>query len=565
MSQRRGYGRDAHSILEQATIPFRNVKEFPTDYLSLSRLDVEMLSNILGDRDRAGQAYESIFSALDRADEEFLGRFPQIGHRTYFKRLAKFSGKRVFLLTQDDVRDNEMPDWGEGGLFKQSFGQLFVSYRDKWLKNRLKRTSAFDGSQVEYLEDRDFNELYGDPPWQVVNEALVSAGLDFRISEPNMYEYEGYQPHLIKNTTGKPVDFEGLSSGEKILASLAVCAFYARDERQPAEVPSVILFDEIDAALHPAMSRQMLNVILSVLVDKFQLKVVATTHSPSTVALAPDESIYLMQSDGPSLQKVAKSRALNALTSGVPTLALTFEGRRQVFVESPADAATYDLLYKLAKNRISSERSLQFVATGSRSASGMEQNTGCDNVKRLVSELVDAGNTSVFGLIDWDGHHVPTDRIAVLAHERRNGLENIIFDPLLLCALICRDCSDRKSAIGMPQELRFPSFITLDADQIEPYVANLSKIVFGNDPTEQVASRYAAGFSIKIDKRFFVTDDHALEDMIVNAFPLLHRITKKQAGKLMQHVISTVLADAGHFMPIEILDAMKFLLEQPAH
>src|SRR3981081_44546 len=149
------------------------------------------------------------------------------------------------------------------------------------------------------------------------------------------------------------------------------------------------------------------------------------------------------------------------LTVGVPTLAISYEGRRQIFVESPSDAKTYDAIYKLLKSRISSERSLEFIATGTRSAIGTERNTGCEVVKKIVSDLSAAGNQSVFGLIDWDGHHQNTSRIAVLAEGVRNGLENAVFDPLAIALLICRDFPVQKGIIGISLETNFILFAQL--------------------------------------------------------------------------------------------------------
>src|SRR5256885_10852409 len=46
---------------------------------------------------------------------------------------------------------------------------------------------------------------------------------------------------------------------------------------------------------------------------------------------------------------------------GVPTISISFDGRRQVFVESSRDAATYDRLFQRYKSEVGSERSLIFI------------------------------------------------------------------------------------------------------------------------------------------------------------------------------------------------------------
>lgn len=63
---------------------------------------------------------------------------------------------------------------------------------------------------------------------------------------------------------------------------------------------------------------------------------------------------------GPKVEKVSRSAALSLLTAGVPTLSVSFDGRRQVFVESRTDAGVYELLYQRYKSHLNSECSLVF-------------------------------------------------------------------------------------------------------------------------------------------------------------------------------------------------------------
>jgi hypothetical protein len=88
-------------------------------------------------------------------------------------------------------------------------------------------------------------------------------------------------------------------------------------------------------------------------------------------------------------------------------------------------------------------------------------------VKRIVSDLGAAGNQSVFGLVDWDGSHQSTLRIAVLAEGVRNGLENVILDPLAIALLICRDFPSEKGVLGIPAETNFISFAQLDPEAMQ--------------------------------------------------------------------------------------------------
>ena len=84
--------------------------------------------------------------------------------------------------------------------------------------------------------------------------------------------------------------------------------------------PKILLLDEIDASLHPSMIQNLLDVIEKVFV-KNGIRIIFATHSPTTIALSPEESIYLMNKDEEKrIEKKEKSAALSILTEGFATL-----------------------------------------------------------------------------------------------------------------------------------------------------------------------------------------------------------------------------------------------------
>ena len=336
--------------------------------------------------------------------------------------------------------DNDKFLWGEVDAFQQAFGRVFSTYRDLIHKNdRLEKYPLEKGSTLRFLSEEEFIERYGEPPWDFVNQILEVYHLDFRVEPPPLHEVSSYEPKLLKISSDVEMRFQDLSSGEKVLMSFALCLYNSQDTRQEKLFPKLLLLDEVDAPLHPSMVLSLLNTIQDVLIDSKGVSVILTTHNPTTVALAPEESLYEMNASGPSVDKISRSKALSILTTGVPTLSVSFDGRRQVFVESRTDAYIYEKLYQFYKSYLYSERSLIFIEVGKTDESGGEHNSGCEQVKRIVSELSDAGNTSVFGLIDWDGNREPSDRIHILSHEIRDGLESLLFDPVLIATTVIKE------------------------------------------------------------------------------------------------------------------------------
>ena len=540
-----------------------------TNPKSIAKLTAEDLVPMLNNPEKAETAATEIEKAVVVASEMIK---KDLGDQQFdIADIALLLGKPIYLLERDDLFTGTLPSWGRADLFQQSFGRLFVAYRDLALDNKLRQLEVHKGrSDILALSDAEFVAKFGGPPWEFVNQAISAAGLGFSIDQPNEFSKFPYSPTLKKNVGGAIVRFNDLSSGEKILMSLAFCLHYAQDRRQISRYPKVLLLDEIDAPLHPSMCRSLIRIVEDVLVRKEGIAVVLTTHSASTVALAPEKALFAMTANNPGLNKIRKSDALNILTVGVPTLALSYDGRRQVFVESPADAQLYEKIYALLRRRLASERSLEFIATGTKGTiGGSDVNTGCDVVVRIVNSLVASGNLSVFGLIDWDQKHNPSGRIAVLAAGLRDGIENVVLDPLLLAGLIVRDARRHLSDIGVDEGVSYPEFLGWSPDKLQVVVAAVQDRVLGlgeaTTPSGSTRCEYEGGFSLLVRSDYLKIDDHALEERVLNAFPRLNAFAKGQASALMRHMVDTVMQDRLDFMPAELSGVFRWVLEAESH
>jgi len=285
-----------------------------------------------------------------------------------------------------------------------------------------------------------------------------------------------------------------------------------------------------------------------------------TTHSPSTVALAPEEAIYSMNPLGPRMQKISRSEAVSLLTAGVPTISISFDGRRQVFVESRTDAYLYDVLYQKFKSRIKTERSLVFIPVGHSDASGGEQNAGCAQVFRLVETLVDSGNQTVYGLVDWDGERNVKGRVHVLSQHVRDGLESLIFDPAVVVALVIRE--NRSLAVErgiLYDHENYFSLLAWEQSRWQMAVGVLQSLLFPEAGPDRIIVNYSSGMSLSVYREYLHCDDHALQERIVRNFGFL-KPKDKRAGGLMCYAIETVLMDIPGLLPVDLLETFEALL-----
>jgi energy-coupling factor transporter ATP-binding protein EcfA2 len=470
-------------------------------------------------------------------------------------------GRSIVVLSQRNL-DDQAFSWHGGGLFQQSFSEMFLVYFELQKLNRWRRCEYEDGKSTEpFLTEKEFNDHHGIPPWDFVNEVFTNAKLDFSISHPEFYTAIDFTPKLTKISTGVEINFSDLSSGEKILMSFAFCLYYSRDDRQLIQKPKLLLFDEIDAPLHPSMSRHLINTITETLVKKHDVHVIMTTHSPSTVAIAPAESVYIMKPSEAGLHKVNKSQAIALLTAEIPTLSINFDGRRQVFVESGNDAKYYDAIYKILRSNLNSERSLTFIAVGLKNSKGEDVGSGCNQVTHIVDSLVEHGNESVFGLIDWDKRNQPKDRIVVLAYNRRYAIENCLLDPLLVATLVIRESKEFRAEIGLKESECYTNLHNMTAERYQTFVNHVQTKVLGIKPgTDLVSVKYRGGFSLDISREYLQFQGHDLEDKVKTAFPCLKRFNN--TGSLLSHIADLLLSDHSNFIPMELEECLTALLNK---
>ena len=197
---------------------------------------------------------------------------------------------------------------------------------------------------------RDFKTKYGENPITVFNDVLREYscnGYLFNTSDFDSLSYEGISKQDFKLNlrlySGEiKINFSSLSSGEKIL--LALASLMNRYNRIKYNSPGVLLLDEIDASLHSSMINNLLNVLKNVFIKKYGLKIILVTHSPTMIALAPEDSIFVMrrsEDEGDRISKESKANALKTLTEGFLTFGEGIDILRSkkplVYVEGKTD------------------------------------------------------------------------------------------------------------------------------------------------------------------------------------------------------------------------------------
>ncbi|AYO86103.1 ATP-binding protein [Methylobacterium brachiatum] len=284
--------------------------------------------------------------------------------------------------------------------------------------------------------DRAGNSL-GPAPWDVVNEALKTAGFPYEVISPKDVSItRDYKFKLKDRFDGNTIEVTDLSSGEKVIIQLVLWLYGSNKD---GIFPKLLLLDEPDAHLHPSMILQFMDVIDEVLVKKHGIRVIMSSHSPSTVALAPDGSVFQLERGNYEITEVSsRSDIISILTAGLVTVS---KSSKFVFVEDEDDVNFYEAVRDILSNygpsrdpmAMKPTPSIVFmpasIGSGAKKVSG-----GATVVRQWTAKFGQEPLKAMFlGVIDRDVNNVASNKIFVIG---RYSFENYILDPLNIYSLL---------------------------------------------------------------------------------------------------------------------------------
>lgn len=334
---------------------------------------------------------------------ENLLKNPQVGNQVIGQALLQLI--RTLPYTLDMISRDEFLDVYRQYELKDDFlpktlGKVFWDYHYKLEKNEYSRWKKREGmSHAPSLSADDFTAKFGEAPWKIVNRIMSDvSGLDYEVLSPEtLGVYDDYRLQLVsKENPNLRIEFSNLSSGERVLMAL-VASIYSNSE---FEKPNVLLLDELDASLHPSMIKSLLRVLQEEFVSK-ETQVLLVTHSPTTVALAPEGSVFIMHRSGTNrLEKSNRKDALTLLTEGFVTLDEGIVIIRELF-DNPLTIITE------GRNVAFIEQYLNLRGIeGVKIITGLEAKTGSAQMKTVFHFMQSVPHTSKV-LFVWDSDVEP--------------------------------------------------------------------------------------------------------------------------------------------------------------
>jgi predicted ATPase len=515
------------------------------------------------------------------SDLEYLGHHPQVGldaqtflfYRTFLTELveslesyeissavAREQKKDIFTLTLNDFLASNIPDkfLNKANLIESKVEDIFYNY--------LRRRSANDYNYYKKLNHSEQNSAVslqefekGNPnPILQINSLLKSAGLPYYFRNISVKEFN---PETAVNFDFKKLGveqnvlFNDLSSGEKIVIGLIIRLFTSNYYQNELKFPDLIVLDEPDAHLHPEMSKILLEVLNESFVKKIGIRTIITTHSPTTVALAPEESIFQLHNlPKTTLKKIGKDEALRTLTAGLPNLSINYQNHRQVFVESPTDLLYYQTLFNKFNGDKGAVFQLYFISNGYGKGD-------CDQVRKIVKDLRDSGNSTSYGIIDWDKKNVDSNTIFVHGHNKRYSIENYLFDPIFLSILLLEQrYGDLKKAIDYNEtENQYDIIKCAKAQKCIDYLVSVIEPRNKHLAIDKRPVPHTYGeFTYHIPAWFTSLKGHDLRTQFIDAFQCLGSIKTKGDYEIESKLIN-IIAKLYPNVPNDTIDLLKKL------
>jgi predicted ATPase len=489
----------------------------------------------------------------------------QLGFNSPFpaavNQVVEFTKKRVQELTENDFRITTFPETflDKDDLFQSEISFICYGYLKRW---DLNARAYFDKHENEYknnsLSEEDF--LKANPkPWDIVNKILTEHGVDFKLKEFHRSDFNPeivIKIELIKLSSGEQVSFEHLSSGEKTIIGLIIKLFTSEYYKQNLRFPDLLILDEPDAYLHPEMSKLLLEVLEQTFVKLYNINVIITTHSPSTVAMAPEDAIYELK-NGPSssLRKISKDKALKLLTHLIPNLSIDYKNHKQVFVESPTDVAYYQALHDRHQLTSQTRHNLYFISN----AMGKGNST---LVYNIVDSIRNSGNQTSFGIVDWDLKNLSSPFVKVHGEGERYSIENFLLDPIYLTILLIehnnahgtlakigKDRYYNQYALGEAEESYLQSIVDLFFEEFE----RKFKVFKAKDSPTTI--EYLNGKKISVPNWYLHTKGHDIHVKILKIFDGLE--PKYSNEGTMQIALAQIMAKCYPFVPLASIQLIE--------
>lgn len=263
------------------------------------------------------------------------------------RRIAHKLGKKVNELSENEIREFAIDNF-ESLTNVDELTRFIANENQRYMKRVTYLTETHQREEAEMLVNQE-------RPYQTINRIFHQYGFDyFDMLNPFPVDNKLNGEIRFQGKEGEIVDYNSLSSGEQAIVQFVIWS-YGQDFR--GNRLNTMVLDEPDAHLHPSMCKMMVEIFSEMSAKKEigggGIRIIITTHSPSTVAFTPEGSLFVMQREADnkrSIKPTTSENAVEILSDGIFTFSRAMSQFAQmsssqkqnlVFVEGKTDVKHY--------------------------------------------------------------------------------------------------------------------------------------------------------------------------------------------------------------------------------
>lgn len=259
------------------------------------------------------------------------------------KRIAHKLNKKVDDLSEDEIRQLAIDNF-ESLTTVDELTRFIEKENLRYMRRVTHLTETHQREEADELVAQE-------RPYQTINRIFRQYGFDyFDMLNPFPIDRKLNGEIRFKGKGGEEVDYNSLSSGEQAIVQFVIWS-YGQDFR--GNRLNTMVLDEPDAHLHPSMCKMMVEIFSEMSAKKDVggggIRIIITTHSPSTVAFTPEGSLFVMQREADNKRVIIPTTTENAveiLSDGIFTFSRAMSNftllssspkQNLVFVEGKTD------------------------------------------------------------------------------------------------------------------------------------------------------------------------------------------------------------------------------------
>lgn len=264
------------------------------------------------------------------------------------RRIGLKLGKKVEELTEDEIRQFAIDNF-ESLTTVDELSRFLSNENQRYMRRITYLVETHQSEEADLLVAQE-------RPYQTINRIFRQYGFDY-FDMLNPFPIDGKLKGEIrfKGKEGEEVDYNSLSRGEQAIVQFVIWS-YGQDFR--GNRLNTMVLDEPDAHLHPSMCKMMVEIFSEMSAKKEigggGIRIIITTHSPSTVAFTPEGSLFVMQREADNMRVIRQTTSENAvdiLSDGIFTFSRAMSNFTQlssstkhnlVFVEGKTDVKHFE-------------------------------------------------------------------------------------------------------------------------------------------------------------------------------------------------------------------------------